>query len=87
MRNLCEHMYVAEVVLDFLFCLASWLGWKIRMRNLCEHMDVAKVVSDLLFFGQLTGLKNKNAEPLWTHVRREGRFRFLIFWPADWAEK
>ena len=60
---------------------------KKRLRNLCEHMYVAKAVFDFYLVGQLIGLKHKNAEPLWTHVRREGRFRFLIVWPADWAKK
>ena len=54
---------------------------------LINQMNVAEVVFNFLFVGQLTGLKNKNAEPLSTHVRRECCFRFLIFWPAYWANK
>ena len=56
------------------------------MPNLCEHMYVAMVVFDFLFLGQMICLQNKNAEPLWTHVRGEGRFRFLIFWAGDLAK-
>ena len=55
------------------------------MRNLYEHMYVAKVVFDFWFWGQLTEPTNKNAEPLWTHVRRDGRFQVLILSPAHYV--
>ena len=50
-------------------------------------MYVAKAVFDFLFFWQPTGLKSNNAELVRAHVRREGGFRFLISWPADWAKQ